>query len=122
MTQKKNNAQLIQDQLENGGTAADIAAGIIERSKSHNPAKVIEQREVNANPAYLRILEKVEKLANTPSKAKGKTPKPCACGCKNPDGTPCMTKGGEWLPGHDAKALHNELVRLRAEQAKQKAA
>ena len=25
------------------------------------------------------------------------TPKPCKCGCKQ------MTKGGEWLPGHDRK-------------------
>ena len=36
-------------------------------------------------------------------KASRKEPKPCGCGCKDGDGNPCMTKGGTFLPGHDAK-------------------
>lgn len=34
---------------------------------------------------------------------KGKTPLPCGCGCLNESGEPMMTKGGRFLPGHDAR-------------------
>ena len=43
------------------------------------------------------------------SKGGGRTtPKPCKCGC---GGT---TKGGVWLPGHDAKHLSKVLAATRA--------
>jgi hypothetical protein len=37
------------------------------------------------------------KPERTPRKRAGRTPQECACGCKG------MTKGGTWLPGHDAR-------------------
>ena len=37
------------------------------------------------------------KPEKAPSKAKGKTPQVCLCGCKG------MTKGGRFIPGHDAR-------------------
>lgn len=39
----------------------------------------------------------------TVKKASRKEPKPCGCGCKDEEGNACMTKGGSFLPGHDAK-------------------
>ena len=42
---------------------------------------------------------------------KGKSPKTCACGCSE------MTKGGNWMPGHDGRVLSLEVAKLRAAEA-----
>lgn len=65
-------------------------------------ALIEERRENNPFTAQLREIQervKMAKIENDEAKAKTKTPKTgtCVCGC---NGT---TKGGKFLPGHDAR-------------------
>ena len=61
------------------------------------------------NNPMASILARAKELAATTQPGGGrKTPKACACGCKG------MTRGGNWLPGHDAKALSLALAAERA--------
>lgn len=50
----------------------------------------------------------MELARTTQGSGRAKTPRPCACGCKG------LTRGGTWLPGHDAKALSRLLAEARA--------
>ena len=64
-------------------------------------------------PAQARQLDLARTLAATASTAKrGRrtTPKECACGCGG------MTKGGTWIPGHDAKYASMLLQAIRSGQ------
>lgn len=48
------------------------------------------------------VMKRAAQLAKAaPKRKNNKAPKQCACGCKG------MTKGGTWLPGHDAKHASN---------------
>ncbi len=51
-----------------------------------------------------------ELAAMTPSTKGGKTPRKCACDpwCGG------MTKGGTWMPGHDAKMLSKMVAAIRS--------
>jgi hypothetical protein len=64
------------------------------------------------NPAMQAMYERALVAARqTPNGRASKTPKACACGCGG------MTRGGTWLPGHDAKALSRMLAKARTELA-----
>jgi len=61
------------------------------------------------NPALAAMYERAAKAARqTPNGRTSKTPKACACGCGG------MTRGGTWLPGHDAKAYSRGLALARS--------
>ena len=63
---------------------------------------------LQTNSALEAIRARALELANRPTKATSrKTPKQCACQCGG------WTKGGTWLPGHDAKALSAMLAEIR---------
>ena len=67
---------------------------------------------MTTNEALSRILARAaEQATKAPTAKKSKTPKECACGCGG------MTRGGNWLPGHDAKAYSRELAKLRTKPA-----
>lgn len=53
------------------------------------------------------IRARAAELASKPKARTAKQPRECACGCKG------MTRGGIWLPGHDAKALSAMLREMR---------
>jgi len=65
--------------------------------------------------ALARIAAQAEEMARTTPNSKGRgrkgTPKACACGCGG------MTRGGCWMPGHDAKMLSRLLAEARARNA-----
>lgn len=52
-----------------------------------------------------------EMAATTPKARKAKTPKACACNCGG------LTKGGNWLPGHDGIYLGRKLAEAREQLA-----
>jgi hypothetical protein len=52
-----------------------------------------------------------EIAAKHPAPKRTKAPRECACGCGG------FTKGGTWLPGHDAKALSAMLAEIRSAKA-----
>ena len=98
------------------GSAAEIAAAIIARSKAKAD---LPEPEVKITPmvmggpnaaALAKVLAHAAKIVKEPKKGKRSTPKPCLCECGG------MTKGGNYLPGHDAKVLSREVERLRKMQ------
>lgn len=69
-----------------------------------NAAKTVEQR--HAEQAQTQAVAKaMPKLPALPKVKKTKVGKPCGCGCGN------VTKGGRFVPGHDAR-LHGWVIRV----------
>ena len=54
-------------------------------------------------------------VAAKDSKPAKRTPQPCACGCGD------QTKGGRFLPGHDARLKGRLLAQLREGSARERA-
>jgi hypothetical protein len=64
------------------------------------------------NPAMAALMARAQQIAaKTPHPKRTAAPRECACGCGG------MTRGGTWLPGHDAKALSRMLAEIRAAKA-----
>ena len=61
--------------------------------------------------AHHALLKQARRLAATTPRPRRGTPRPCACGCGG------RTRGGTWMPGHDAKALSRAIAAARAAQA-----
>lgn len=64
--------------------------------------------ETKLSPMEALRLKAEQMAAKCPTPKRTKAGRECACGCKG------MTKGGIWLPGHDAKALSAMLAQIRA--------
>ena len=107
---KKNNTNNTQNAAQN---AVKNIPNVPEAASSAPQAKVAPSIEMlvaqGLSEAQARLV-----LSALSAKGGGRTtPKPCKCGCTNEDGTPRMTKGGVWLPGHDAKHFSKVLAAVR---------
>ena len=68
----------------------------------------METTTKQVNQALLDMIARAQKAAEaTPKGARSKQPKICACGCG------LTTRGGTWMPGHDATAYSRALTEAR---------
>lgn len=90
-------AELVETACESNeevvGTRVDVSSGKKIRTAKQVKKVVPVRKEDPPKKAVTTVARK---------KKKAKEPKPCKCGCKI-DGKPAMTKGGDFIPGHDAR-------------------